>query len=1173
MMFVCFSEDSEDTEENLPKQPDTFLPDRESPALCQYDIAELVESYARRRIFPLFPTTPQEALTAYNNGNRRLIPAVPALSSWTGQAPLVNLNETALVELVSTFLNITCNDLILLAPGRIHRGAECSYFADPDIWSTLGSNRRKDSQEAIAYTSYYPRKDSDTYNQFTLYIKRISKYGKLPEYGMDFPILADRVLDPATVEVNLGDDLGTVRLPASSLIWAYDGNNDRLDEDGREMVGESFISSQGPEDDRTIYDEGERIEGGVHIPLDWLIDVGHNNTHHDKDYKQPGTNRRYWAEPGEHSYESEPMAPGSRQYWIPDSSGIPVNRANLVPLSVALKSGHVIYGSKDWKSRLGYAAIYTRPWGSSARSYWDKHPELKNTSVLPQKVAHLWREPLPLGVYPNTATGPQRDETRTPVELTCALLTRADARVDPSKAYVDAVTQTPGNYIYFLRYPFLSAFDDFCWFPDTLDPRTLLDDLYRWRDEHLRVTVSLVESAVADRAAFDRKSAGAGYTKQDSQNKQSSDSTPVKWHIRRASGVKAAEILEASDVLVKGENGNGEQGYGNPAEYGTTSPSFLYLGHLLRAPLTKKQTANMHGVYITENKYRNGGEETVTLNTDIQATAEEKTDDTPRLSNLTPVHPEPVPSGGIGGGTIRYGSGTSSGNVDKSWVEDPEGGSQEAEPDMSINGMVEDPEMSDTEGECAKYLPLIPDWMAPAILTAELYVKVYAYSRGDGPSWSRDEYSAQSWASISKSLSGKSDAHAGRTTLLKLSEYDAGTKKFTGKVTAEDVDALYPPVPEQSWASNTPSTVKNWTENGKDMRILYGGFSVRLSDGSVSTTWNGSAERTKTTGYVTNATPAIAEDNDIEVSKLILVVEWDFDTPLPLDGTPATCMEYLVDAKRRAQQAIAALDTAEDRKTEAETLYASVASAGVGETAKYIRIQDDLDTLSSSLSVTVIWTDDAPFEESGAAEAWEALKEAAGEDKTEDLGDKIDTLREQLESDIREIEETIEELEEQMKDPDYVDHPEQCSGLWTKAGKSLAKARKLKVQAIGMLRDAKREENVLKAESAHIVSRYASLQASRHPDEWRPVADSRPIWMYDTSKDVQFTILGTMETVFGETGDNRAVFGVLGDEGSGAYWVQTTPNLAQYLPGYSEQSVLPSPTMAGKGLLLLGSLS
>lgn len=45
-----------------PRLPDSFLPDRQSPVLCRYDVCELTESYARRHLFPALsdpiPDTP-----------------------------------------------------------------------------------------------------------------------------------------------------------------------------------------------------------------------------------------------------------------------------------------------------------------------------------------------------------------------------------------------------------------------------------------------------------------------------------------------------------------------------------------------------------------------------------------------------------------------------------------------------------------------------------------------------------------------------------------------------------------------------------------------------------------------------------------------------------------------------------------------------------------------------------------------------------------------------------------------------------------------------------------------------------------------------------------------------------------------------------------------------------
>ena len=73
--------------------------------------------------------------------------------------------------------------------------------------------------------------------------------------------------------------------------------------------------------------------------------------------------------------------------------------------------------------------------------------------------------------------------------------------------------------------------------------------------------------------------------------------------------------------------------------------------------------------------------------------------------------------------------------------------------------------------------------------------------------------------------------------------------------------------------------------------------------------------------------------------------------------------------------------------------------------------------------------------------------------------------------------------------------------------------------------------------------------------------------MYDASKDVQFTILGTMESVLGVAGDSRQVVGV-----QGAYWVVMGQGVAMYLSAYSDASALPSPEMAGVPMVIVGRL-
>ena len=1175
MLFACFSADPEDTE--APKMPDTFLPDRESPALCQYDLAELVESYARRLVLPLFPATPQEALRRYNEDGRRIVPSVPHLQAITGQSPSMDIEgstyDEVLVELVSSLVNLVNADVksakvaANLAgnkpDGYLGNDNHDTWFADPDIWSTLGSNRREDAEESFAIAQHFPRATGSWY-MYTLHINRASKQGTVPEHGEDFPIIADRVVDTETATVNLGPGLGSVRLPKDSLVWAYDADGSRFDDDGRLMLKGSFHATEGPEPDKSRYDGGSRIGGGAYLPFAEPLEGAYlpEEAHYDPDRQYSG--KRYYAELGPTSYAAEPVSPGSNAYHIPESAGLPYAYSSLPPRSVELKTGHVVaFGGHDWKSRYGYTYVRPRPWGPSAKSYWDVNTDLKDTSGLPQSVAHLWREPLPLGAYPNTATGTRHDNARTPVVLTPALLTRADARLDPSKSYVDAFTQTPGNPLRLSGHP---AEGTIAWFPDTLDPRTLLDELYRWRDEHLRSTVTPVDMAVAESAAFDRRSAYAYSTATDSRTSyKDGESESYTSYSRSADGRKDAETLEAEDFAVSARERTSQQ-TGSP--YSSDGGGSLVLNDLLRAPLLKpamhadgsESKTSVNGpTYAYDTSYER--------RTHLEATAHEGTG-APRVKNLTPVHRETISSGGLGGGTMRFGSGTRYGSASKEWWEgDNGGGSHEDEPDMSADGMTADPEMTYTEKTSGRHLPLIPDWMAPAILRANLYVMVRAETgRASSQTWHR--YEAGTYGGVpsmlQKATGSDAEAAAARTTILKLSEYDPGTGKFTGEVTADDVDALYPPLPEQVWAGDTPAIAKSWTLAGDGMRTL--------ADGHHDNMYHGTHGWTKTSyddpgsfngGYVWGTVRTSEQPRLAGSSHMILVVEWDFDTPLPLDGTPADCMGYLRDAQRRVRQALEALAKAEERKGETEELYSEVdASADF----TYVRGQDDLDALESSRRVRAIWSEEHPFSASGAAVAWAAFQEAAGPEATERLGDSIDELRDQVEALSEEIGNTIAELEEEMEDPEYEDDPSRCKPLWARAGAALAESRKLKADAVRMLRDAKREENVLRAESQAVVARYDSLKSSNHPDEWRPYR-TYPLWMYDAAEDVQFNILGTMESVLGATGDSRQVVGV-----QGAYWVVLAQGVAGYLSAYSDSSALPSSKMAEASLVIVGRL-
>lgn len=1169
MMFACFSADPEDA--SAPEMPRSFLPDRESPALCWYDLAELVESYARRLILPLFPTSPQEALRKYNEDGRRIVPPIPHLEAIAGRPPSMSVGgsryDEVLVELVANLINLVNDDVnsakqsadVGGKPDGYHNSDEPkTWFADPDIWSTLGSDRREVAEESLAVTRHYPR-ETGSWGKFTLHVNRTSKQGKVPEHGMDFPLIADRIVDTETVTVNLGPGLGSVRLPKDSLIWTYDGDGSRFDDEGHLMLMDLFFGSGGPEADKSAYDQGRRISGGAYLPFAaHLVEGAYlpDEAHYDPDHQYSG--KRYYAEIGPAAYESEPASPGSSEYLIPDSAGLPYAYSSLPPRSVELRAGHVVaYGGHDWRSQYGYTYVVPRPWGPSAKSYWDVHQDLKDTSGLPQAVAHLWREPLPLGAYPNTATGALIDNTRTPVRLTPALLTRADARLDPSKSYVDTVTQTPGNTLFLDRY---NASSTIAWFPDSLGPRTLLDDLYRWRDEHLRATATVVEMAVAESAAFDRRSAYAYSTTSD--NYTQSGGTESEGHARTGNGRKDVETLEAEDFTVTSPASSLLQ-TGSP--YDSRNGS-LRLGDLLRAPLLKESMSADGSRTYTSVDNGNGRTQTNNRHTRIEATAREETG-APRVKGLTPVRPEAISSGGLGGGTMRFGSGTSRGSVNVQWYDD-----EGDEPDMSADGMTADPEVTYTEQTCGRHLPLVPDWMAPAVLRAGLYVMVRAETqRASSQTWYR--YEAGSYNNVSQMLQkdtgSDATAAAAKTTVLKLSEYDPGTGKFTGEVTAYDVDALYPQLPEQVWAGATPDVAKGWIRAGDGMRTLVTGSHNFMYDGEYGyTKASSSAPEVYSGSHVTGTSRTSESPSLVESSYMVLVVEWDFDTPLPLDGSPASCMEYLLDARRRLRQALEALAKAEERGDEAEALYSEVAASA---DFTYIRDQEDLDDLGVSRMVRVVWSDDAPFADSGAARAWAALQEAAGPGKTEELGGGIDALRERLEADSEELENTIAELEEEMEDPEYEDDPSRCRPLWARTGTDLADARKLKADAVRMLRDAKVWESVLRAESAAIVSRYDSLMSSSHPDEWRPVS-GYPVWMYDAARDVQFTILGTKESVLGITGDSTPVAGVQAAGGRGAYWEVESPEIASYLSAFSDASVLPSPIMAGVNLVFLGYL-
>ena len=1173
MLFACFSADPGDA--SAPEMPASFLPDRESPALCWYDLAELVESYARRIVLPLFPASPQEALRSYSEDGRRIVPSVPHLQAGTGSRPSMSVGGSAydevLVELVSYLVNLACLDVYsakaaanwtgLRPDGYLGTRELQTWFADPDIRSSLGSSRREDAEESLAVTQHFPRESSTTWGKFTLYVNRASRQGTVPEHGMDFPVLADRIVDTETATVNLGPGLGSVRLPKDSLVWAYDGDGSRFDDEGHVMLEDSFRATEGPEADKSGYDGGRRIGGGAYLPL--AADLGAaylpREAHYDPDRLHSSGNR-YYAEIGPAAYESVPYSPGSSQYRIPDSAGLPASYSSLPPRSVGLGAGHVVaFGGHDWKAYYGYTYVRPRPWGPSAKSYWDANPGLKDTSGLPQAIAHLWREPLPLGAYPNTATGARYDVARTPVLLSPALLTRADARVDPSKSYVDAVTQTPGHPLEISRTGLGSA----AWFPDSLDPRTLLDELYRWRDEHLKATVTVVEMAVAASAAFDRRSAFSESTATDrSVTYRNGSSQSYTDHDRSATGRKDVESLEASDFAVSAR-GSGRQ-TGSP--YASGSGGSLSLPDLLRAPLlrTSMQASGSETdtrLYGSSANY----DETTGTRTKVEATAYEGTG-APRVSGLTPVHRGTVQSGGLGGGTMRYESGTSYGSVSRSWRND-----EGEEPDMSPDGVTADPETTYDERTSGRHLPLIPDWMAPAVLKAELYAVVRAETRRTSDTWQRYEAGTPAGgisSMLQKDIGSVAAAAAARTTVMKLSEYDPATGRFTGDVTAEDVAALYPPLPEQAWAGDTPAAAKGWVLASGGMRTLgNGAYNHRyMYDGAHGSTQT-SAENPTTFhgGYVYGSHVCADEDPSLEDSSyMLLVVEWDFDTPLPLDGSPASCMEYLLDAKRRTLQALEALEAAAERADEAEALFAE---ADTSTDFTYIRDQEDLDELESSRRVRAVWSDDAPFSASGAAKAWAALQEAAGPGKTEGLKAGIDELKERLEADAEEIENTIAELEEEMEDPEYEDDPSRCKPTWARSGAGLSDARKLMADAVRMLRDAKREDGVLRAESAAIVSRYDSLRSSNHPDEWRPYANGRPVWMYDAAKDVQFTALGTMESLFGRTGDSRQVMG-----SSGAYWVVMSSGVAMYLPALSDASGLPSQEMADVPLVFLGRL-
>lgn len=1166
MLFACFNADPEDT--SAPEMPASFLPDRESPALCQYDLAELVESYARRIVLPLFPVSPQEALRRYNEDGRRIVPAVPHLASQAGHYPSMSVKGSTynevLEELVSYLVNLVNADVesAKIASGTAGKpngylGSDNpkTWFADPDIWSALtGANRRKDSTESLAVTRHFPR-GTGAWEKFTLHVNRARKEGEVPEHGMDFPLIADRIVDTETVTVNLGPGLGSVRLPKDSLIWAYDGDDSRLDDDGHMMLKESFPASEGPEDDKTRYDEGGRLGGGAYLPL--LHHLAGNlpdELHRDEDHYLSLDGRRHYAELGPHTYESEPVSPGSSQYRIPESAGLPPGYLSLPEPSMRIRNGHVVCsGGHDWKTSDGYTYLAPRPWGPSAKSYWDVHQDLKDTSGLPPSVAHLWREPLPFGAFPNTATGTEYDVARTPVTLSPALLTRADARVDPSRTYIDAVTQTPGKSLSVSR----TGTESIVWFPDSLDPRTLLDELYRWRDEHLRATVTVVNMAVAESAAFDRKSAYSTSTATDThfQPSQGIGSGSSTKYQREAHGGKAVEKLEAEDFAVVPTYQHSQAG--NP--YSSVNGGAICLGDLLRAPLSK---ASMSADGSAEENSNSDTIGKISTRTRVEATAEET--GSVRVSGLTPVREETVSSGGLGGGTMRYGSGSRNGNVSMNWRDDE---SHEDEPDMSADGMTADPEVSYTEQTSGRHLPLIPDWMAPAILRAELYVVVRAEnSRRDSTTWQWNEAGEYDWGSdmLLKDVGNVMSAKAARTTVLKLSEYSPGTGRFTGSVTKDDADSLYPPLPEQIWAGNTPEIVKTWCLAGDGMRLLESTIHNDMYDGTHGWIPGQNGQNGHFTGgYATGRCHADENPRINAMSKMLLVVEWDFDTPLPLDGSPASCMEYLLDARRRLQQALEALAKAKECKDEARDLFDEVdASADF----TYIRDQVDLDALEWFREMRVVWSDDAPFSDSGAAKAWAALQEAAGPEATEGLGDGIDELRNRVEQDSAELEATIAELEEDVEDPEYEDDPSRCKPLWIRAGTDLADARKLQATAVRMLRDAKREEGILKAESAPIVARYDSLRSSNHPGEWRPYR-THPIWMYDASKDVQFTILGTMDSVLGVTGDSRQVVGA-----QGAYWVVTSHGVAEYLSAHSDASALPSPEMADVPLRLLGQL-
>lgn len=1163
MLFACFSADPEDA--SAPEMPPSFLPDRESPALCQYDLAELVESYARRLVLPLFPTSPQEALRKYNEDGRRIVPSVPHLWASTGQGPTMSVMgstyDEVLVELVSYLVNLvnadvrsahaTTNGAGWKSNGYPGDDNPKTWFADPDIWLALGSDRRGVAEESLAVTRHFPR-ETGSWGKFTLHVNRASKQGKVPEHGMDFPLIADRVVDTETTTVNLGPGLGSVRLPKDSLVWAYDEDGSRFDDDGHLMLQNSFRATEGPESDKSRYDRGERIDGGVYLPIAAYLEGAYlpGEAHYDPDFQHSG--KRYYAEIGQAAYESEPYGSGNKQYQIPESAGLPYAYSSLPPRSVELGAGHVVtYGGHDWRSYYGYTYVRPRPWGPSAKSYWDVHPNLKDTSGLPQAVAHLWREPLPLGTYPNTATGARYDTTRTPVMLTPALLTRADARLDSSKAYIDSFTQTPGNPLPLDR---REASGTIAWFPDSLDPRTILDELYRWRDEHLRATVTLVDMAVAESAAFNRRSACAQSTTTD-EHLQSGDSESES-HYRSGSGRKDIEMLEAEDFTVtpRGESSQTGSPY-NPDDGGS-----IRLGDLLRAPLLKEYM-DAYGTR-TYTSSKSGSVLSRSERTRLEATAHEGTE-APRVKGLTPVRRETVASGGLGGGTMRFGSGTSRGSVDKSWYD----GAGE-EPDMSVDGMTSDPEVTYTEQTCGRHLPLIPDWMAPAILRAGLYVVVRAEThRTMSNSWQRYEAGTYDDRSVmlQKDIGEVATAASAKTTVLKISEYDPSTGKFTGEVTTANVDALYPPIPEQVWAGDTPDAVRRWVLAGDGMRTLARESNPYMYDGASGYTETSPDGHWSFRGsYVSGSSPTSESPSLSDSSYMILVVEWDFDTPIPLDGSPASCMEYLLDARRRVHQALEALAKAKERVDEAEVLFDGVSTS---TDFTYIREQEDLDELESSRSVRVVWSDNAPFADSGAAKAWAALQNAIGPEATGGIGSEIDALRERLEADSGEIENTIAELEVEMEDPEYEDDPSRCRPLWARAGADLADTRKIKDDAVLMLRNAKHEDDTLRAESAAIVSRYDSLRSSAHPDEWRPYANGRPVWMYDAAEDVQFTVLGTMETVFGKTGDSRQVVGAVG-----AYWVVMSHGIAGYLPAYSDPSALPSPEMANVPLMLLGHL-